>query len=62
MSTTQIYSLVAKAAPLVASSEIKTFTVPGAGTYKNVVIRGMQVLLPDLEAVKKMLKESYMPF
>lgn len=62
MSTTQIYSLVAKAAPLVASSEIKTFTVPGSGTYKNVVIRGMQVLLPDLEAVKKMLRESYMPF
>lgn len=60
--TTKIYSLVAKAAPIAATAEIATFTVPSDGTYRNAVIRGMMVLVPELDKVKKVLKEEYMPF
>lgn len=62
MSTTQIYSLAAKLAPLAAKAEIANHTVPLSGTYRNANVRGMAVLIPDLPAIKKALRGDILPF
>lgn len=41
--------------------EIKSYIVPAEGTYKNAMIRGMAVLVPDLYEIKKLIFEEYLP-
>ena len=41
--------------------EIKSYIVPTEGTYKNAMIRGMAVLVPDLYEIKKLIFEEYLP-
>ena len=36
---------------------IESYRIPGDGTYQSVYIRGMSVLLPDLDANRALLKE-----
>jgi len=36
---------------------LESYRIPGDGTYKSVSIRGMSVLLPDLDANRQSLKE-----
>lgn len=62
MSTTNIYSLAAKLAPLATKAEITNHTIPQSGAYKNANVRGMAVLIPDLAAIKTALKEEILPF
>lgn len=44
-------------------SEIKTqsYSIPAEGTYKNATIRGMAVLVPDLEKIRELIFEEYLP-
>ena len=62
MSTTQIVSTVTMLFPLATSVEISKYYVPPDGTYSNVYIRGMAVLYPDLLAIRRILKNEYLPF
>ncbi len=41
--------------------ETESHIVPAEGTYKNAVIRGMAVLVPDLYKIKKLIFEEYLP-
>lgn len=41
--------------------EVKSCIVPAEGTYKNAMIRGMAVLVPDLYEIKKLIFEEYLP-
>lgn len=61
MSNVQITSLAVKYAPSLASLKIETHSVPGSGSYRNAMIRGMAVLVPDLYEVKKQIFEEYLP-
>ena len=44
-------------------SDIKTqsCSIPAEGTYKNATIRGMAVLVPDLEKIRELIFEEYLP-
>ncbi len=44
-------------------SEIKTqsYSIPAEGTYKNATVRGMAVLVPDLEKIRELIFEEYLP-
>ncbi len=61
MTNTQITSLAVKYAPALAGLNIQTYSVPPKGTYKNAMIRGMAVLVPDLYTIKKTIFEEYLP-
>lgn len=61
MTNTQITSLAVKYAPALAGLNIQTYSVPPKGTYKNAMIRGMAVLVPDLYSIKKAIFEEYLP-
>ncbi len=62
MSNAQIAKIAVKYAPSLASLKISTYSIPADGTYKNAMIRGMAVLVPDLYAIKQLLFDEYMPF
>ena len=62
MSNIQIASIAMKYAPKLATLEVSTHHVPADGTYKDAMIRGMAVLVPDLYEVKKDLFEEFLPF
>lgn len=62
MSNIQIASIAMKYAPKLAFLEVSTHHVPAEGTYKDAMIRGMAVLVPDLYEVKKDLFEEFLPF
>lgn len=61
MSNSQITSLAVKYAPALAGLNIQTYSVPPKGAYKNAMIRGMAVLVPDLYTIKKTIFEEYLP-
>ena len=61
MSTAKIISTVTKLFPLATSIDISTHYVPPDGTYSNVYIRGMAVLYPDLQAIRRILLYDYLP-
>jgi len=44
--------------PLISDITIKTQYIPAEGTYQFASIRGMSVILPDLEANRKLLQET----
>lgn len=60
MSNAQIMKLIAKTAPILGSAEINTYCVPSEGEYHGEMIRGMAVLVPDLQLIREHM-ESYMP-
>ena len=44
--------------PLLPQMEITTQYIPAAGTYQNAYVRGMAVLVPDLEANREILQNT----
>lgn len=61
MSNFDIIKTAASLIPLLKDLKIQTQHIPAAGTYKSAMIRGMAVLVPDLEANRKILVESLVP-
>lgn len=57
----QILSIAYRLLPLVTSMEISSYTVPARNAYDSVNIRGMAVLLPDLELIREQLENEYLP-
>lgn len=41
--------------------EINSYAVPSQGNYTSETIRGMAVLVPDLEEIRKLIFEEYLP-
>ncbi len=61
MSNTDILSLAAKVLPKLTSIELSTHTVPANDAYKSAIIRGMMVLVPDLNKINNDLMTEYLP-
>jgi len=55
MTNKEILTHVASLFPMLANSEFKTQRVPKWQQYENVVVNGMQVLLPDLGKIRQEL-------
>ena len=61
LTNTQILSLVMKLAPMMSGMKIESYRIPVDGGYYNATIRGMMVLVPDLEKNREYLK-TYLPY
>ena len=62
LTNTQIYTIATKLFSMFGKATITTNHIPPDGTYTNVYIRGMAVLYPDLNAIRDILANQYMPF
>jgi len=58
MTNKDILTHVASLFPMLASSEFKTQRIPTWGTYEDVKINGMRVLLPDLAKIRQQLIDT----
>ena len=58
MDNSQITSYVWEMLPLLKDLKIVTQHIPAEGAYKSAWIRGMAVLVPDLEQNRQILRES----
>ena len=58
MSNADITGYMMEILPILSQLEVKTQYVPAAGTYSSVYIRGMAVLVPDLQANIAILKQT----
>ena len=61
MDNSQILALVTKLAPMMSDMKIKSYRIPVDDGYYNATIRGMMVLVPDLEKNREQLK-TYLPY
>lgn len=61
MTDDEIMTLAMTLASSFSEIEISSYTVPAEETYKNAMIRGMAVLVPDLYEIKKLIFEEYLP-
>ena len=58
MTNTDIVKYVVEFVPLLPDLQITTQHIPAVGTYKGAMVRGMSVLIPDLEANREILRET----
>lgn len=58
MSNADIAKYVIELFPMLADCTVNTQYIPAKGTYQGVYIRGMAVLLPDIEANRQLLLET----
>ena len=58
MSNNDIVQYVAKIFPVLTELEVTTQHIPAEGTYRNAMIRGMAVLVPDMEANRQLLRDT----
>ena len=61
MSNTDIYATAMKVFPLITSVDISTYYIPPDDMYYPAYIREMCVLVPDLRAVRNILRTAYLP-
>lgn len=60
MSEAQIVEYAMEVFPILSELKIVTQRIPADGTYEGARIRGMSVLIPDLEANRQLLLDSIM--
>lgn len=58
MTNADILKYMAEFFPILKDLQITTQYIPVDGTYQNVMIRGMSVKLPDLEANREILRQT----
>ena len=58
MTNADITGYMVKLIPILPELEISTQHIPAPGTYKSCYVRGMAVLVPDLEANRAILRET----
>lgn len=61
MSDGEILSLAYQLIPILPSLQIETHTIPPGDSCHYTTIRGMTVVVPDLEQVRTVLAEEYLP-
>lgn len=58
MTNSEITSLAADILPILSELEVTTQYIPAEGTYKGAMVRGMSVLIPDIEANRQLLIDT----
>ena len=58
MTNADITGYMVKLVPILPELEITTQHIPASGTYQSCYVRGMAVLVPDLEANRAILQET----
>ena len=58
MQTQQIMGLIVNMFPMLSDLEVKNQRIPANGAFSEEVVDGMQVLIPDFEANRAILKET----
>ena len=58
MTNADILTYLAKFAPMLSELEIKTQQIPASDAYRSAMIRGMSVLVPDIEKCCQQLKDT----
>lgn len=58
MTNSEILGYVMELFPLLSGLSVSTQYIPAEGTYQGAMIRGMAVLVPDIEANRKILQET----
>lgn len=61
LTDTEILSLAYQLLPLAASVSVDTYTIPASDCYYSASIRGMSVLVSDLQLIRQYLEEEYLP-
>ncbi len=61
MTDDEIMTFALILASSLAELKIESYSIPAEGTYKNASIRGMAVLVPDLEKIRELIFEEYLP-
>ena len=61
MSNTELLGLIAKVLPMVSEMKLTGYAIPAAGTYYSTYVRGMYVLVPDLNKNRTLLRDKYLP-
>ena len=61
MTNAQIYATAFQLIPIVSSVSISSYYIPPDGTYYDVYIRKMAVMLPDLAMIRSKLVNEYLP-
>lgn len=61
MSNAQIISLAMKLVPVMSSLQLESHRIPADDAYYGASIRGMSVLVPDLELNRQYLRDEYLP-
>ncbi|MGN1451330.1 MAG: LCP family protein [Eubacteriales bacterium] len=61
MDNSELVSLAVILAPMASSLELSNYMVPTYECYTFASIRGMSVLLPDLDRIRDLLKTEYLP-
>lgn len=56
MTTSEIFGYALEIVPLLKDLKVSTVQIPAEGAYKMTMIRGMSVLLPDLEKNREILE------
>lgn len=44
--------------PILSQLEVTTQHIPAEGTYRSAMVRGMSVLVPDIDAIRQILRET----
>ena len=58
MTNTDITGYMVKLIPILPELEISAQYIPASGAYKSCYVRGMAVLVPDMEANRAILRET----
>ena len=58
MTNADILTYLAKFAPMLSELEITTQQIPASDAYRPAMIRGMSVLVPDIEKCCEQLKDT----
>ena len=58
MTNADITAYMVKLLPILSELEISTQYIPASGAYKSCYVRGMAVLVPDMEANRAILRET----
>lgn len=61
MTNSQIMLLAAKCIPLLSAAELSSYRVPADDAFYYATIRGMSVIVPDLERIHEELENEYLP-
>ena len=61
MTNSQIMLLAAKCIPIMGSAELSSYRVPADDAYHYASIRGMSVIVPDLDKIHEDLLNEYLP-
>lgn len=61
MTEDEIMSLALTLASSLSELETESYAVPTEGTYKDAMIRGMAVKVPDLPEIQELIFEEYLP-